>query len=1058
MLKKILSFKFKLLGITLLLMAMLFTGTLLWVITAPRSFSWLNGYVEEQLNHVAEGYHVKIKQSMLRWDGWETAFGIDLRGLEVSDVQNHHVASFPEVKLGINLLQILRGDTRFTSLTIVKPSFDISTAGATASYQQENKEADIMLTAFFGFLKESNSVDLSLLPERISISDAVLNINNGTKTVVWKIPDGYVKLKGEVKQGEMTVDFGTSKSQITVKTHEATSDNALPSIEVAIDHIPSNALLDLFPDTAILKGINVEAALKSDIIFNEQDKIEKLQLKITHAKGELSLPDYFPETLQLKSASIKADMDVPTHTVKIEDFVAEFPGAKFGGAGSISNQPNDANKVRLAMDTTLNLLDVKAADLKYYWPLGLGVEARDWVTTHLVSGKVTKASIRAITKPEDYDTSEPLPISAIDATIAFDGVKAHIAELKGLPDITDLEGTAKFDAHAMRIKIKSGSILSSHIREAKVTIPDLWKDDPPMVISGDVNGSAHDVLEVVKVFAPKDKNDALELTQFNSIGGNATTSFTTTFPLADVITNKDISFTAKSKLSNGTLDDFLKKIKVTDAALELQADNNAFSVSGKALFNGIPADITAKEPFKQKILTYSAKAEASPEELLALGIGHIPNVQGKIALDISGTLDKKSNRFGGTADISDAKLVIPSIGYTKKHGVKWVLNFTAKQANGGKLNVSKLNVKSKGFTASGSGIINLESSGFEKLTLSPLRFAKNNLQKVEYHSTPKQVSLFIKGKQLDLSKAKLRGILQPSSSTVDKHTLILSLDTATLLLKNDESLRKFAMNLKCDEVSCNSLDIYGKIHENNYVVANIKPTGKRHTLMVESDNAGALLSALDISNHIQNGTLSVSAVMDTEKGKAVAGGVIRMHDFIAVKTPLLGKLLTLASFQGIVDALEGKGINFKKFEAPFALQDGIITVSNAKSSGSSVGITAEGTINTNTDILNLNGTVIPAQGVNNLINNIPVVGSLISGGKDQGFFATRYSIKGPIEDAEISVNPLSIITPGILRNVFDLFPDSAPKAQGPEPSDEMKQQDQKLDNMLKDVLGDEKKD
>ena len=42
--------------------------------------------------------------------------------------------------------------------------------------------------------------------------------------------------------------------------------------------------------------------------------------------------------------------------------------------------------------------------------------------------------------------------------------------------------------------------------------------------------------------------------------------------------------------------------------------------------------------------------------------------------------------------------------------------------------------------------------------------------------------------------------------------------------------------------------------------------------------------------------------------------------------------------------------------------------------------------------------------------------------------AASYSIKGPLDNAEASVNPLSIITPGILRKLFDIFPDSQPSA------------------------------
>jgi hypothetical protein len=36
-------------------------------------------------------------------------------------------------------------------------------------------------------------------------------------------------------------------------------------------------------------------------------------------------------------------------------------------------------------------------------------------------------------------------------------------------------------------------------------------------------------------------------------------------------------------------------------------------------------------------------------------------------------------------------------------------------------------------------------------------------------------------------------------------------------------------------------------------------------------------------------------------------------------------------------------------------------------------------------------------------------------------FAARYALKGPLEDPSVSVNPLSALTPGFLREIFGLF-------------------------------------
>ena len=54
-----------------------------------------------------------------------------------------------------------------------------------------------------------------------------------------------------------------------------------------------------------------------------------------------------------------------------------------------------------------------------------------------------------------------------------------------------------------------------------------------------------------------------------------------------------------------------------------------------------------------------------------------------------------------------------------------------------------------------------------------------------------------------------------------------------------------------------------------------------------------------------------------------------------------------------------------------------------------------------------------------IFNDIPVIGDLLSGKEDEGLFAINYSAKGKWSEPDIIVNPLSILTPGIIRNIFD---------------------------------------
>ena len=125
---------------------------------------------------------------------------------------------------------------------------------------------------------------------------------------------------------------------------------------------------------------------------------------------------------------------------------------------------------------------------------------------------------------------------------------------------------------------------------------------------------------------------------------------------------------------------------------------------------------------------------------------------------------------------------------------------------------------------------------------------------------------------------------------------------------------------------------------------------------------------------------------------------------------------------GILDALEGDGLAFSDLSAPFEFQKGTFEIKEARASGTALGFTANGKIFRHADVVDLEGTVIPAYALNSAFGRIPLLGDLFSGGeKGGGIFAAAYTMTGPIEEPVVSVNPLSALAPGFLRNVFGII-------------------------------------
>ncbi len=94
-----------------------------------------------------------------------------------------------------------------------------------------------------------------------------------------------------------------------------------------------------------------------------------------------------------------------------------------------------------------------------------------------------------------------------------------------------------------------------------------------------------------------------------------------------------------------------------------------------------------------------------------------------------------------------------------------------------------------------------------------------------------------------------------------------------------------------------------------------------------------------------------------------------------------------------------------------------LAVKDYRMVGPAIGITANGEIDRDKEIVDVSGNIIPAYTANTLLGHIPLLGDMIIG--DEGVFALAYTMKGKIDDPDLSVNPLSVLAPGILKTVFE---------------------------------------
>ncbi len=123
----------------------------------------------------------------------------------------------------------------------------------------------------------------------------------------------------------------------------------------------------------------------------------------------------------------------------------------------------------------------------------------------------------------------------------------------------------------------------------------------------------------------------------------------------------------------------------------------------------------------------------------------------------------------------------------------------------------------------------------------------------------------------------------------------------------------------------------------------------------------------------------------------------------------------------MIEILGSEGIPFDNLHGTFKKVDDEIAFTDTRAEGFSLGLSINGKINIEMDEIDITGVMIPAYAINALINKIPIVGKILTGIKGEGIIGVKYYMTGKATDPDVTINPLSILTPGIIRSVLDIF-------------------------------------
>jgi hypothetical protein len=180
---------------------------------------------------------------------------------------------------------------------------------------------------------------------------------------------------------------------------------------------------------------------------------------------------------------------------------------------------------------------------------------------------------------------------------------------------------------------------------------------------------------------------------------------------------------------------------------------------------------------------------------------------------------------------------------------------------------------------------------------------------------------------------------------------------------------------------------------------------------LETSDAGAFLRFADIYSKVVGGQLQL-AIDTPTADPGPREGLLNVRDFTVKGEASLDKLAA----GGAVGAQSG--ISFSRLRAEFVRQNGQLTIKEGVLKGPSIGGTIEGDIDYPGNQVRMSGTFVPLYGLNNLLNQVPVVG-LFLGGSNEGVFGLTYEVVGTPDKPTLRVNPISPLFPGVTRKIMD---------------------------------------
>ncbi|MDQ2089041.1 AsmA family protein [Marimonas arenosa] len=652
----------------------------------------------------------------------------------------------------------------------------------------------------------------------------------------------------------------------------------------------------------------------------------------------------------------------------------------------------------LSLSGRLNRLDPER--LLQLWPESVVPRTRDWLDRNLLGGEMTNVQLGLKSEPD----AKP------DVYLGWEFRDLETVFMKSMPPIRGGRGHASLFRNTLTIIADAGRVQADQggaldISGTVFSIPDVREKFAPAFTELKSRSTITAALSLLDRepfrFISKAGQTVTLADGIAEVNGRAD------FLLKKDLPAEEVRFEARAALSNVRSETLVPGRVLAAASLEAFADPTELRISGAGRLGQVPVEGVFVAPLGKERSGRSridGTVELSQRFVEEFRLG-LP--KGSVSGSTRGTLGIDLRRgerpaFTLSSDLAGLALRVPQIGWAIAEKTRGTLEVAGRL--GDPVEVSRLALTAPGLRTTGR--IDLGPGGrfiaarFDRLRAGNWLDAPVTLVGRGVGEAPEVV---VSGGTVDLSKTEI-GEGTGSGGTQGGGPMNVTLD----LLKISEgiSLTRFKGNF----TTARGMDgrFSALVNGGAPVEGRVVPQNGRSAFEITSDRAGGVFKSAGLFPNARGGSLKL--VLAPGKGKGVYEGQLTAKNVWLRNAPAMAALLNAISVVGLLEQLTGSGILFGEVDARFRLTPKQAIIARSSAVGASMGISMDGYYDLETGAMNMQGVVSPFYLVN-------AVGAVLTR-KGEGLIGFNYTLRGTAENPRVSVNPLSLLTPGLFREIF----------------------------------------